>query len=99
MAKSHIPPETVFSPRRYWTLIKVLENQGEERHALALGRWDGKARLAMRWNGSRENPIGNPQSRGLPTWFILPEEYEEAVLSTLPPDEVTLARNFLQNPK
>ena len=28
--------------------------------------------LAMRWNGNKENPLGNPQSRGLSTWFIVP---------------------------
>jgi hypothetical protein len=27
--------------------------------------------------------VGTPQSRGLPTWFILPEELHEAILKTV----------------
>jgi hypothetical protein len=41
----------------------------------------------------------NPQSRGLPTWFIVPEIYVEAVLGTRRPNQLTLARNFLPKPK
>lgn len=50
----------------------------------------------MRWNGDEENPIGNPQSRGLATWFILPEKYIEAVLrhGGLRSDKLSLARSF-----
>ena len=39
--------------------------------------------LAMRWNGTDDNVIGNPQSRGLPTWFIVPREFRLAVLDEL----------------
>ena len=54
----------------------------------------------MRWNGDNDdNPIGNPQSRGLPTWFIVPDNYVEAILGTLSRDQLTLARNFLPEPK
>ena len=35
--------------------------------------------LAIRWNGSAGAEIGNPQSRGLATWFIVPEELEQTV--------------------
>jgi len=53
----------------------------------------------MRWNGDNdENPIGNPQSRGLPTWFVVPKGYVETILSTLPADKLTLARNFFPKP-
>jgi hypothetical protein len=41
----------------------------------------------LRWNGDSEDQrfpgIGNPQSRGVPTWFILPEEIAEVVISML----------------
>jgi len=68
--------------------------------ALALGRWENDPVLAMRWNGDNDtNPIGNPQSRGLPTWFIIPEAYQEPILGTLRADQLTLARNFLPKPK
>ncbi len=52
----------------------------------------------LRWNGDgdEESPVGNPQSLGLPTWFILPEgKITEAILSTLPSDQHTMARSFL----
>ena len=100
MATKYISPNGVTSPRRNWSLIAVLEDEGPEESALALGRWNNTPVLAMRWNGDNDkNPIGNPQSRGLPTWFIVPDSYVEAILSTLPPDKLTLARNFLPKPK
>jgi hypothetical protein len=37
-------------------------------------RWDGAEALGVRWNGSPDNLLGNPQSRGIPTWYILPDE-------------------------
>src|SRR5439155_8708453 len=77
----YVTPEEVVSPKRHWSLIAVLDD--DDRSTLAIGRWDGEAVLAMRWNGNKDNPIGNPQSRGLATWFILPEKYWEGVLSTL----------------
>jgi hypothetical protein len=87
-------PKDVTSPQRYWSLIDVLDEGEENDGALALGKWDGEPVLAMRWNGSDSNPIGNPQSRGLATWFILPGKYNEAILGTLSPKKLALARNF-----
>jgi hypothetical protein len=55
--------------------MRVKHNQ--ETWAVALGYWEGKETLAIRWNGDDENPVGTPQSRGLPTWFILPNTPEE----------------------
>jgi hypothetical protein len=95
MATRHISATAVISPKKYWSLIAVLEDKGAGDAALALGRWDNIPCLAMRWNGDdSENPIGNPQSRGLPTWFVVPKSFEEAILSTLSGDKLTLARNF-----
>ena len=35
----------------------------------------------IRWNGSGNEPgMGNPQSHGYPTWFVLPDEIAEMVL-------------------
>ena len=89
------------SPRRLWSLIQVLFDGGERDSSLAIGRWDNKPVLAMRWNGDDENPIGNPQSRGLPTWFIVPDQHWRQILESEPfksihSDAVTLARNFLE---
>jgi hypothetical protein len=95
----YIVPEEVTAPRRQWSLIKVLVDTKLGGFALALGKWNDKPVLAMRWNGGNDrNAIGNPQSRGLPTWFILPDRYNESVLSTLPPDMSALARNFITIP-
>jgi hypothetical protein len=95
------PPEDVLSPKQHWNLIAVLDDgssSGEENNcALALGRWDNNPVLAVRWNRHKDNPIGNPQSRGVPTWFILPEKYNEAILQlgAISPEKVALARNFI----
>jgi hypothetical protein len=50
----------------------------------------------MRWNGNAENPIGNPQSRGLATWFIIPNEYMKPILATFSPDKQALAKAFFE---
>lgn len=100
LATKYISPTEVTAPRQHWSLIAVLEDGGPGQGALALGRWDNNPVLAMRWNGNNDdNRIGNPQSRGLPTWFIVPENYVEAVLSTLSRDQLTLARNFFPKPR
>lgn len=100
MATKYISPTAVISPKRYWSLITVLHDGGPGGCALAVGRWENTPVLAMRWNGDNDdNPIGNPQSRGLPTWFIVPDDYVEPILGTLRADQLTLARNFLPKPK
>jgi hypothetical protein len=63
--------------------VAVLYDRGKRQAAVAIGRWDGEPVLAMRWNGTDDNVIGNPQSRGLPTWFIVPREFRLAVLDEL----------------
>jgi hypothetical protein len=50
----------------------------------------------MRWNGSGENPLGNPQSRGIPTWFIIPAgDYANAIIESLSLEKKLMVRNFL----
>ena len=39
--------------------------------------------LAIRWNGSSDAEIGNPQSRGCATWFIVPDELENAIRAAI----------------
>lgn len=92
--------EQVRSPKESWTLIQVLVDQGEStdsdvRWSLAIGEWEGERRLAARWNGSSERPAGNPQSRGIATWFVLPSEFEEPLLSVVPPEQLVLAKALL----
>lgn len=96
---SYISPDEVTSPQRHWQRIKVLYDDGEGESALALGRWDSKGVLAVRWNGEGNNPIGNPQSRGLPTWFILPDKYCEAIINILPEQTRAFVRNYILTPR
>jgi len=46
--------------------------------------WEDEDRIGIRWNGSAKDPgIGNPQSRGNATWFILPQELEDVILERI----------------
>jgi hypothetical protein len=96
MKKNYIPPSEVISPKLHWQLIAVLDDEGAGPGscALAVGRWDGSIVLAMRWNGDGRNPTGNPQSRGIATWFVVPDKYRNALLKTLPADKQKFAGNF-----
>jgi hypothetical protein len=68
------PPETVLSPKGSVKELRVLANTGEGGWSLSAMLWGDSPALGIRWNGSTDNPIGNPQSRGIATWFIVPEE-------------------------
>ena len=102
MTLSYIPPDEILSPRRNWTLIEVLVDMGEDNIALSIGRWDGNKVLAMRWNGTADRRIGNPQSRGMGTWFVVPDEYREAILKSaqeknqLAPNKLEIATAFFR---
>jgi len=96
---AYLPPQSVISPKAHWQLIDVLDDQGAGEISVALGKWDDNPVLGMRWNGTTDSPIGNPQSRGLPTWFILPEgNISEAQIKELKPEKQTLVRNFIPKP-
>ena len=59
--------------------------------SIARLNWDGKDCLAARWNGAKDNSgdIGNPQSRGLPTWFILHESLYLGIADLLEIEETS----------
>ena len=88
------PPSEVTSPKRKWSLISVLEDEGPNQYAIALGRWENKPVLAVRWNGN-EHSVGSPQSRGLPTWFILPDRFNEPLTNSLKKDKQDLVKHIL----
>ena len=100
--KKYVKPQDVHSPKSQWTLVHVLFDggPGPTGSSLAIGRWDNEPVLAMRWNGSEENPLGNPQSRGLPTWFIVPAQHWKQILETKQFDfseqKIEFARKFLE---
>jgi len=92
---TYVKPRDVISPKAHWSLIDVLLDRGEGDCAYALGLWDGERRIGFRWNGTANNELGNPQSRGLPTWTMLDPEIHKQILERLPPEKLAIARNFL----
>lgn len=75
----------IISPKGRVEELKVIYDGGEESWSLAKMKWDGENAVGIRWNGGSEDKkfpgIGNPQSRGVPTWFILPEEVARVTLA------------------
>ena len=69
-----VDPNDVKSPKNRWKFDTVLYNKNG--WSVAEGQWDGEPVLAIRWNGETSHDKGQPQSRGYPTWFIVPEEIE-----------------------
>jgi hypothetical protein len=92
---SYIKPADVISPKAHWSLIDVLLDRGKGDCAYALGIWDGERRIGFRWNGTDANELGNPQSRGLPTWTMLDPEIHKQIIEHLPPNKLAMARAFL----
>lgn len=72
---AYVNPETVVAPRSRITEVEILYSSGPGGWSLARLEFDGEECLGMRWNGDEhERGIGNPQSRGRPTWFVVPNE-------------------------
>src|SRR5271170_3211444 len=93
---SYIKPADVISPKAHWSLIDVLLDRGKGDCAYALGIWNGERRIGFRWNGTDGNELGNPQSRGLPTWTMLDTQIHQQIIDQLPPDKLAIARGFLK---
>ena len=77
----YIKPQDVKSPREHWVLIDVAVETPQ--WSIAVGEWDGRRCLATRWNGDDIRPKGNPVSHGMPTWFVLPDEFIVPLLAEL----------------
>lgn len=92
---SYKKPNEVHSPKAHWHLFEVIIDRGPNEPAYALGTWDGERRVGFRWNGGDDNPIGNPQSRGLPTWTMLDPEMHRAVVNLLPTEQQAIAKAYL----
>jgi hypothetical protein len=95
---AYIPPGDVVSPKARLQLLKVLIDAGADAPAYALANWDGNPCIVFRWNGNDEQPIGIPQSRGLPTWVVLDGKLNASVIDVLleaKPDLQSFARTFL----
>jgi hypothetical protein len=90
-----VKPQDVKSPREHWVLIDVLLETPN--WSLAVGAWDGRRCLAARWNGDDDHPKGNPVSHGVPTWFVLPEEFFDPLLAAnlIPPEKRGFVEAYL----
>ena len=77
----YIKPQDVRSPKEHWALIDVAVETPE--WSVAIGEWNARRCLATRWNGDDLRPKGNPVSHGVPTWFVLPDEFIEPLLAAL----------------
>jgi len=73
---AYIDPQTVVTPRDRIRSVDVLYNSGPGPGgwSVAILEFDGEERVGLRWNGEEGPGIGNPQSRGRPTWFVVPTE-------------------------
>lgn len=86
-----VDPQYVVSPKNRLrgpveVLAKHMED-GEGGNLYSIGRfgWDGAPVVGIRWDGKPKDPsdVGNPQSRGLPTWFILPGEIADVIVERI----------------
>ncbi len=94
-------PEEVISPKASWRMVDVVLDRGENAPAYAIGMWERMRRVAFRWNGDAGSPLGNPQSRGLPTWVMLDPALNNAVLELVErrnPEKASIMRAFLGKP-
>ena len=94
---SYLTPDRVTSPHKRWKLVEVLLDNGPDKTAYALGKWDGEWRVACRWNGTDERPKGNPNSTGKATWFILGPEMHPFIdkLEGIPADKLPILKAAL----
>lgn len=79
---SYIDPKTVLSPKDSVSNVEVIFNTGPMPFSWSVVKllWKGKQAIGIRYNGEENKGKGNPQSRGNPTWFIVPPELENQVL-------------------
>jgi hypothetical protein len=78
---SYVHPQTVTSPKNLVSEVRVIYDSGpgEYSWAVATLRWDRRPAVGIRWNGGTGRGVGSPQSRGLPTWFVVPDELADLV--------------------
>lgn len=90
---AYIEPATVLAPKTSVRSVQILYNSASADDggwSVARVGWEGSERVGVRWNGAEDSPgIGNPQSRGHATWFILPEELERVILDRV--DELSMS--------
>jgi hypothetical protein len=84
MFMAYVEPATVWAPKASIRSLEVLYNRGPGEWSVARVTWEDRERIGIRWNGGDDRPgIGNPQSRGNATWFILPDEFQDVILNRI----------------
>jgi len=86
---AYIEPETVWAPRASIRSVEVIYDRGPGQWAVARVNWEDEEKIGIRWNGGDGPGVGNPQSRGKATWFIVPDELQEEILRRV--EELSLA--------
>jgi hypothetical protein len=93
-----INPWTVTSPKKRLALHRVIHRVPDQEigieWALAVGTFDDRPTLLVRWNG--DSPMGNPVSSGHPTWFVLPSDLHMVTLSVVQEPNRSSARKWLK---
>jgi hypothetical protein len=89
-------PSEVKSPKKHVSNVRVTFDggiYGDKPYSIARISWSGEEKIAMRWNinanewsdpdkaSGQKKCLGEPSSRGYPTWFVLPNELLSALLS------------------
>jgi hypothetical protein len=80
---AYVEPATVLAPKAKVRSVEILYNSGPGGWSVASIDWEGSEAIGIRWNGDANSTIGNPQSRGNATWFILPDQLKEVILSKI----------------
>lgn|SRR5690606_13392145 len=89
-------PSGVLSPKHsVQKVIVIFDGKTNEDHPFSIAKilWKGKWCIGIRWNinqnewgdpnkkSGKNICIGEPNSRGYPTWFIIPKEFLQLLLS------------------
>lgn len=83
---AYVEPATVWAPKALIRSVEILYNSkpgGPGGWSVARVNWEDENRIGIRWNGGEGPGVGNPQSRGNATWFILPDELQEVILNRI----------------
>jgi len=84
-SEGYVKPQDVLSPKdRVNKVLKVLYDGKEDNLAVAIldyshGNGNRSEAVAIRWNGSKEDPLGFPSVRQYPVWFLVPDELASTI--------------------
>jgi hypothetical protein len=76
-------PKTVLSPREMVKSVEIAYDAGPVPGSWSVAKltWGDSPAVGIRWNGDDRSSKGLPQTRGNPTWFIVPDELADTVLA------------------